>query len=353
MTTHMPRARILVADDSRFMRRLLSTALTSRGFDVVGEAADGDETLALCERLRPDALTLDLAMPGMDGLAVLRHLRGTPPAVVVSAFSPAHGARAVDALAEGAFDLAAKPSVDDSFDAFADDLAAKLIAAAMGARSGPMARRPAAPAAAAPPAARRAAARAAAGPRTGSKVVVIATSTGGPKALGELVPALPATLGAGTLIVQHMPPGFTGLLAQRLDKTSRLNVREATGGEALAPGHAYIAPGGRHLRLTADRRLELGGDDKIGGVCPRADLTIADAAKIYGRRMVLAVLTGMGKDGLQGAEAVHRAGGRVLVEDASSCTVYGMPRAVEEAGLAHHVVPLPEMAAQIALEASR
>jgi two-component system chemotaxis response regulator CheB len=150
-----------------------------------------------------------------------------------------------------------------------------------------------------------------------------------------------------------MPPGFTGLLAQRLDKASALTVREALGGETLAPDTAYIAPGGRHLHLSGDRHLRLGGDDKIGGVCPRADLTIADAAKVYGRRMVLAVLTGMGKDGLEGAQAVHEAGGRVLVEDQSSCTVYGMPRAVEEAGLAHNVVPLPEMAAEIALEASR
>src|SRR3954464_14046588 len=105
------------------MRRMLTGVLQAQGFDVVGEARDGDEALALCERLRPDAITLDLAMPGMDGLAVLRHLRGTPPAVVVSAFSPAHGARAVDALAEGAFDLVAKPGVGDPFDAFADDLA--------------------------------------------------------------------------------------------------------------------------------------------------------------------------------------------------------------------------------------
>src|SRR3954447_13202381 len=130
MATESMKPRIIVADDSRFMRRLLSTALTARGFAVVGEAADGDEALALCERLRPDALTLDLAMPGMDGLAVLRHLRGTPPAVVVSAFSPAHGARAVDALAGGAFDLAAKPAVGESFEAFSADLAAKLTAAA-------------------------------------------------------------------------------------------------------------------------------------------------------------------------------------------------------------------------------
>ena len=182
---------------------------------------------------------------------------------------------------------------------------------------------------------------------------MIASSTGGPKALGELVPLLPAPLGQGTLIVQHMPAGFTGLLAQRLDKSAALTVREATGGEQLEPGLALVAPGGRHLHLERDRRVRLGSEDKVGGVCPRADFTIEDAAKVFGRRIVLAVLTGMGKDGLAGAKAVRAAGGRVLVEDASTCAVYGMPRAVEEAGLAHAVVPLPEMASEIAQECAR
>jgi two-component system chemotaxis response regulator CheB len=347
-------ARIVVADDSGFMRRLLAGALKSAGFDVVGEARDGDETLALCERLKPDAITLDLHMPGTDGLAVLRRLRGTPPAVVVSAFSPSHGARAVDALSEGAFDLAAKPGIGDPFDAFATDLAAKLDAAARAgarARNGNGNGRLAAAALAAP--ARPVAARPARAVRADGKLLVIATSTGGPKALGDLVPGLPAPCGAGALIVQHMPPGFTGLLAQRLDRSSPLTVSEAAGGEMLEPGRAFVAPGGRHLHLGDDRRLRLGDHTKIGGVCPRADLTISDAARVYGRRVVLAVLTGMGRDGLAGAEDVRRAGGRVIVEDASTCTVYGMPRAVEEAGLAHSVVPLPEMAAELALELSR
>src|SRR5688572_3569576 len=133
IATDRARGRIIVADDSGFMRRVLVGALTKQGFDVVGEARDGDETLELCRRLRPDAITLDLAMPGTDGMEVLRQMRTLPtppPAVVVSAFSPAHGARAVDALAEGAFDLAAKPGVGEPFDAFAADLAAKLDAAA-------------------------------------------------------------------------------------------------------------------------------------------------------------------------------------------------------------------------------
>jgi two-component system chemotaxis response regulator CheB len=183
--------------------------------------------------------------------------------------------------------------------------------------------------------------------------VVIACSTGGPKALGELVPRLPSPLGAGTLIVQHMPPGFTASLAARLDGLSPLEVREAAGGESLRPGVALLAPGGAHLRLSGERRAVLSDEEAIGGLRPRADLTIADAAARYGSRILLVVLTGMGKDGLEGARAVRAAGGRVLCEAESTCTVYGMPRAVAEAGLADEVLELDQLPAAIAREAAR
>ncbi|MDR9370827.1 CheB methylesterase domain-containing protein, partial [Conexibacter sp. JD483] len=192
-------------------------------------------------------------------------------------------------------------------------------------------------------------ARAHAGTR---RMVMIACSTGGPKALAELVPALPAPLGAGTLIVQHMPPGFTNSLAARLDRASNLNVREAAGGETLDPKVALLAPGGAHLRLSDPARVvTLSDEPEIGGLRPRADLTIVDAAKAFGERLVLVVLTGMGKDGLEGAQEVRRRGGRVLVEAESTCTVYGMPRAVAEARLAHEILPLGELPAAIAAEA--
>ena len=161
---------------------------------------------------------------------------------------------------------------------------------------------------------------------------MIASSTGGPRALGELVPQLPAQLGAGGLIVQHMPAGFTASLAARLDDASALSVREARTGDVLDPGSLLLAPGGSHLRLSDDRRLRLSDDAPEGGLKPRADFTIADAARLFGRRVLLVVLTGMGKDGLEGAVAVKRVGGRVLAEAESTCTVYGMPRAVAEAG---------------------
>jgi two-component system chemotaxis response regulator CheB len=283
-------------------------------------------------------------MPGLDGLGVLRALRDgvaePVPVVVVSAFSPARGAHAVNALAEGAFDLVAKPTAAQGLDVFADGLGRKVADAAHAGRS----RRP----------------RVATAPRRVSHartltsaadapVVVIACSTGGPRALAELLPALPSPLGAGVLIVQHMPPGFTASLASRLDAASALSVRESAGGEALRPDVALLAPGGSHLRLSENRRTQLSDAAPEGGLRPRADLTIADVARLYGPRVVLAVLTGMGRDGLHGARAV-KAAGRVVAEAEETCTIYGMPRAVAEAGLADVVLPLRELAAAIARE---
>jgi two-component system chemotaxis response regulator CheB len=361
-TTAKPR--VVVADDSALMRRIVSNVLTKGGIDVVGAAKDGDEALALCEQARPDAMTLDLAMPGLGGIDVLKALkrRGGPsiPVVVVSAFSPAHGAYAVDALAEGAFELVPKPSGQTDVGTFEQSLLAKILVATKTRRLGghlrsfvnggaPDARRAPAPATNghAPEPHRVGGIRI----RTGAaRALLIATSTGGPRALAELVPGLPSPLGLGTLIVQHMPAGFTASLAARLDRTCPLDVREAKGGESLEPGVALIAPGGRHLRVTPTGQMALTDEAPLGGLRPRADLLIEDAAAEWGDRLTLVVLTGMGNDGLRGAKEVRRKGGRILVEAEQTCTVYGMPRAVVEAGLADEVVPLDQMAAAIAAE---
>ncbi len=365
MSTTSP-ARVVVVDDSALMRNIVTRSLTRAGVEVVGSARDGDEALAVCERERPDAMTLDLTMPGLDGLGVLRALRERTDTnirvVVVSAFSEAHGARAVDALAEGAFDLVSKPTANEGLDAFIESLGAKVKAAAA---SRPKPRR-------SPPvftlAPRRPLAKAgnengnghgngavvprpAAVGRKVARVVLIATSTGGPRALAAVMPKLPAPLGVGTLIVQHMPAGFTGSLAARLNASSALNVIEAAGGETLDPGTALLAPGGRHLRLSLDGRTELSEEPAIGGLRPRADLLIEDAARAYGDRLLLVVLTGMGNDGLRGAREVKRRGGRILVESEESCTVYGMPRAIVESGLADGVIDLGRLPQAIAGEA--
>ena len=350
MSTTADKPRVVVADDSALMRRIVSNLLVRGGMEVVGGAKDGDEALALCEREQPDAMTLDLAMPGLGGIDVLRELRqrggadgpgGTViPVVVVSAFSPAHGARAVDALAEGAFELVPKPSGTGDVDAFEQNLLGKLRLATRTRRlRAPWRREPGGTAAPPRPA------------RDGlTRALLIATSTGGPRALATLMPCLPSPLGLGTLIVQHMPAGFTASLAARLDRSSALTVREAEGGEAVEPGVALVAPGGRHLRLAGDGRTTLSDEAPLGGLRPRADLLIEDAAERWGERLTLVVLTGMGNDGLRGAQAVRRHGGRILVEAESTCTVYGMPRAIAEADLADAVLPLDQMPAAIAAE---
>jgi two-component system chemotaxis response regulator CheB len=343
--------RVVIADDSALMRNVLSVALSQSGIEVVGLAADGDEALARCEELSPDVLSLDLAMPGRDGVGVLRELRARRldiPVVVVSAFSAAAGVRAVDALAEGAFDLVAKPTSREEIDGFARGLVERMLLAASEGR-------------------RRATAngsldrlkqlkgtdaRLARSSSTGGhRVVLIACSTGGPRALARLLPALPARLGQGTLIVQHMPEGFTASLADRLDRVSQLSVSEAAADERPDPTRALMAPGGKHMHVGPGGLLSLTGEPAIGGLRPRADITIQDAAAVWGERVLLVVLTGMGRDALDGAAAVRRQGGRIIVEAPSSCVVHGMPRAVMEAGLADEEVDLSSLAEAILAEA--
>jgi two-component system chemotaxis response regulator CheB len=323
--------RAVVCDDSSFMRRFLTDALVRAGIQVVGTASNGLEALAVCIAEAPDVLTLDMQMPGMSGLDVLRKLRpGGPRVVVVSAHTAEGSSLALDALDAGAVEIVRKPGIDTPLETFAGELAATVRAAAAARHvlRAPRPRIEPVTAGTRPPAPRLRQVRAAAD----APLVVIACSTGGPRALASLVPRLPAQLGCGGIIVQHMPPGFTRTLAARLDATSPLTVREAKDGDAIEPGLVLLAPGDFHLHVEHGR-VRLGEERPIGGLRPRADITLADAARAYGRRVVSVVLTGMGNDGLQGVRAVKAAGGRCFAEAESSCVVYGMPRAVAEAGL--------------------
>lgn len=345
--------RVALADDSGLMRALVGRALEDAGFTVVGRARDGAEALALLRDVRPDVLTLDLTMPGMGGLEVLRRMAAgeapAVPVVVVSAFSPSEGATAIAALTAGAFELVAKPAAGELL-AFTAELEAKVRAAAERSRANravarerPSVVRPPAPRPPVP------AARPARPARAGrAKVVVIASSTGGPRALSVLLPELPAPLGRGAIVVQHMPAGFTRSLAERLDRSSALNVREAVDGDRLEPGAVLVAPGGLHLRVDEGGGVRTTLEPPVGGLRPRADHTIADIARCFGERVLLVVLTGMGRDATDGAREVRRLGGRILVESAETSTVYGMPRSVAEAGLADAILPLPELAGAIA-----
>ncbi len=349
--TRSTHPRVVVADDSAFMRRLISDVLSRDGMEVVAEAANGREAIDACLEHQPDVLSLDLAMPQVDGLEVLRRLRSHKKLkiVVVSSFSEAGGIRAVDALAEGAFELVPKRNTGGKLQDFLDDLLSKIQAATFE-RTPPQERMPAdrlrrPPLPPKPLAPKRRLPLALAKPRS-PRLVLIASSTGGPRALTEVAAEFPAALGRGLVIVQHMPAGFTRSLASRLSNDSQLEIAEAEGGEKIEPATGWIAPGGKHLRIHR-RRLELTEDPPIGGLRPCADVTIADAVEVYGGDIVLAVLTGMGRDACKGAEAVKRAGGVVIAEHGSTTTVNGMPRAVVEAELADAVLPIDELGAAL------
>jgi two-component system chemotaxis response regulator CheB len=327
------------------MRRLISDVLTRDGMQVVAEAANGREAIDACRLHEPDVLSLDLAMPEVDGIEVLRKLRRRKQMkiVVVSSFSEQGGGRAVDALAEGAFELGPKRASGGKLQDFLDDLLTKIQAATFERprRNGPVPDLPPQP----PNAPRRRLPAAKAHPH-GKKLVLIASSTGGPRALTEVVSGLPGELGQGLVIVQHMPAGFTRSLATRLDGDCPLAIAEGVAGEKIDSGHGWVAPGGRHLRIRR-RRLELSDDPPIAGLRPCADITIADAVESYGGDIVLVVLTGMGRDACKGAKLVKDAGGVVIAEHGDTTTVNGMPRAVTEAGLADAVLPIGEIAAAI------
>jgi two-component system chemotaxis response regulator CheB len=334
------RVRVLVVDDSAFARKVLREVLaTSADVDVVGVARDGLEALEKIAALAPDVVTLDLVMPNLDGVGLMRELpQGAGPGVVVVSVSDEESELVVEALALGAFDFVRKPTAlaTDRLYELGGELVRKVVAAgraaiARRARSAPPSPAPS-PAPSAAPAA----------------LVVIGTSTGGPHALTTLVPALPPDL-APVAIALHIPAEYTPALAARLDRLSRVRVREAVDGMALARGTAVLARGGADLEIERDD----------GGLVarvrhrrertyhPSVDALFESAARACGATLVGVVLTGMGDDGLAGARAIRKAGGRVLTEAASSVVVDGMPRSVREAGLSDGDVALDGLAAEL------
>lgn len=335
--------KVLVCDDSLLMRRIITDLLTESGFDVVGTATNGAELAAKVAALKPDVITLDVEMPQMDGItAVHRLMKSHPtPVVMVSSLTAAGADATIRAMEAGAVDAIQKPPSRASRAAWLplrEQLAAKLRAAA-GARVSVLQR--------SPRIARPAAGLSARAGTASGELIIIASSTGGPRALSQVVPRLPSPLGAGVLIVQHMPPGFTKSLALRLDSDSALNVREAKDHDTISPDTALLAPAGWHLEVSAPGKVRLTSDPPIGALRPRADITFASAAKHYGGKILSVVLTGMGNDGEAGIREIKKKGGRVLTEDESTCVVYGMPRAVMQAGLSDAAFPLDAMAIAI------
>jgi two-component system, chemotaxis family, protein-glutamate methylesterase/glutaminase len=339
MTTSV---RVLVVDDSAFARKVVREVLArAPGIDVVGVARDGLEALEKIGELKPDVVTLDLLMPELDGLGVLRALPvDDAPRVVVVSISPAESEIAVEALASGAIEVVTKPTAlaTDRMYELSDELIGAVRAAAL-ARPRPARVRPRAVDWHAHPAA-------ASGRAPTTRLIVIGTSTGGPQALSRLFPALPAGLPVPLAIALHIPEGYTAPLAARLSEAGAVKVREAEQGMEIEPGEAVLAPGGRHLRVRASGGrffAEVSRHPLTSVHHPSVDVLFESAADQAGAGVVGVVLTGMGDDGLRGARAIRQAGGRVLAESAASCVVFGMPRCVIEANLADEEAPLDDI----------
>ncbi|HEY0481092.1 MAG TPA: chemotaxis-specific protein-glutamate methyltransferase CheB [Kofleriaceae bacterium] len=329
------RPRVLVVDDSAFARTVLSRVLRASGaIDVVATARDGRDALERVAALDPDVVTLDLTMPELDGIGVLRALAGRPrPRVLVVSISSIDTELGVEALALGAVDVVTKPTAlaSDRLHELGAELIAKVLA---------VSRERTAVATIAPSRLARTSA---------AQLIMIGTSTGGPQALTMVIAGLPATLSAPVAVVLHIPSGYTHALAARLDKLTPLHVVEAHDGLELVPGLVAVARAGMHLHVQRDGttlRARLAALP-FQTFIPSVNELFRSGAEAVGAGALGVVLTGMGDDGLEGARAIADAGGGLLTEAASTCVVYGMPRCVYDAGLGADAVPLDQMAREI------
>jgi two-component system chemotaxis response regulator CheB len=351
--------RILVVDDASIFRRAISAALTGLpDVEVVGVASNGQLALERLKALRPDVMTLDVEMPVMNGIEVLDAMRkngiGTQ-VIMLSSCTVRGGKMTLRALDAGAFDFITKPeqgTPDDNIASLREGLQPILAALARrreirtildngGTRSVPTP----APSAADFAAPGRTAAV------SGPPIVLIGVSTGGPAALGEVVPALPADLPAPVFIVQHMPPHFTKVLAERLESRGSVPVQEACDGDIARDGRVYLAPGGRHMKVARgdqDQIVIRVTDDPPEKACrPSVDYLFRSVALNFPGRSIAAILTGMGNDGAEGLRMLKRGGSFNIAQDEASCVVYGMPREAALTGAVDAVVPLSQMAGAI------
>ena len=340
-----PAASVLVVDDSAFMRRLIGQIVeASPDFHVVGTARNGLDALRQIHALDPQIVTLDVEMPELNGLQTLGYIMSeTPRAVVMLTAATSEGGAdlALRCLEIGAVDFVKKPSGAISLDL--ETIGETLLAALRAARQVNLG-----------------GVKVLARPRFITPTprvqfsgganwsVAIAASTGGPRALAEVIPHLPGDLGAAVFVVQHMPVGFTRSLANRLDSMSHLRVSEASEGEKVEINHVYLAPGGMHMRVGVsqggDRHIVLDNGPTIWGVRPAADPLFMSVAEEFGRQSVGVVLTGMGRDGSEGLHAIREVGGAAVVQDRATSTIYGMPQAALQRAGADRVSALDDVA---------
>lgn len=342
--------RVLVVDDSAFARKLIRDILDSSGaLKVVDTASNGREALSKLDSVAPDVITLDVEMPLMNGIETLTKImqERPTPVVMLSSLTTKGAEISMTALQLGAVDVVAKPVARGlpQLQVIADALVTTVVAAAhadvrkLSLRPSITSRR----------------VMQLSGSRVGAvlPVVVIASSTGGPRALRYLVPKLADDVSAFYLIVQHLPVGFTTAMARDLDGLSTLTVREAEDNDSPQPGMVFIAPAGKHTAFARSGRIMLTEDPPLWGVRPAADIAMTTAASVFGQRAIGVVLTGMGRDGAHGLSIIKNNGGTTLAEHESSCIIYGMPKVAIESGAAQSVIPLDKMPDAIAAAVSR
>jgi two-component system chemotaxis response regulator CheB len=339
----MPPVRVLVVDDSVVVRRLVGDALSSTpGIEVVGTASSGAVALAKIPSVRPDVVTLDVEMPGLNGIETLTRIRQRYqklPVIMFSTLTERGASTTLEALSLGASDYVTKPtnseSLADSMEHVRRELVAKILALASGRSTAATQRSPVLLG------------------KTGRQrieVVAIGVSTGGPNALAAVIPHIPRDFPVPVVIVQHMPALFTRLLADRLSSQSQIRVREAEAGAKLEPGHAWIARGDYHMtvaRKGTSTVLNLDQGPPENSCRPAVDPLFRSVAQVFGAGSLAIVLTGMGSDGASGVAQIKRAGGEIFVQDEATSVVWGMPGAVVSAGMADKICPLNEISQEI------
>lgn len=350
LDANQPELRVLIVDDSALYRQAITAALRDvAGVQIVGTAKDGQEAIEKIASLQPDVLTLDVEMPVMNGIETLREMnrkRFSARAIMVSSLTEAGAKVTLDALYEGAFDFIAKPSgglfetrailqaaLIEKFDAFRSHQSTAGIS-------------------------KNQSRSAIAQPTTGlgsdaahcCQMVVIGTSTGGPKALRFVLPRFDADFPVPIVVVQHMPPDYTGMMARRMDEECNLPVVEVTKRQVIERGAIYLAQGGKHLKLKSTAAGIVGHltEDAPENSCrPAVDYTLRSAVDVTDGQVLAVIMTGMGKDGLSGCQRLKDCGGTVYTQDAESSAVYGMPKAVVDAGLSDRQLPLGKIAAAV------
>ena len=337
--------KVLIVDDSAFNRRSIAEILSaSPNIEIVGRAADGEEALRMVSSLKPDAITLDLEMPKMDGFTFLRILMSRTPVSVIVISSYSQKENVFKALELGALDFVAKPDryIDPELKSVREEILRK-VELARSVRVGVPTRRE--------PILNHAPVTKVVSGAAPQNVVAIAASTGGPSALLELFGRLPANYPHAIVVAQHMPESFTRTFAERLDRRSPVAVSEAKDGDSLDAGTAYVCPGRQCLEVESTSRgmrVRLRAPEPEDRYVPSADAMLKSVARVAGSRSIAVVLTGMGDDGARGAKSIIDAGGTVVVESEATAVVYGMPGAVVRSKLATKSLPLPELAAWLA-----